>query len=297
MFHAYAQSKRFGLDADVVVVQHPVDVARGVARGEHNCVGAPFALLFRVSHVLGLYTQDAVVVQDKPCHPLVEMDFAAVMQDGFAHVLHHARQFVGSDVRVCIGEDVGLGAVFHKQPKRFDHVATFHRTGVQFAVGIRACAAFAEAVVGMRVYFAELLDIAQVAAAFAHVAAPVDHDGFDAQFDELEGGEIPCRTGAHDDGSFAAVHGFEAGEQRRFGRVGFFRTVHFGAHAVQRRTGTGVERHLQNFEVRDLCRGNTRLAGSFFKQKFFVVTLFGCERKIDKVGHGRGWSRVYREIG
>ena len=105
-------------------------------------------------------------------------------EDGFAHVLDDAGQFICTNVGMGIGEDAGAGAMLTEDAENLLSVAALLAAGVEFAVGVCACAALAKGVVALGVDALFGSDAGQVLLAVAHVLATLHHDGAQAQFDE-----------------------------------------------------------------------------------------------------------------
>src|SRR5207245_10981257 len=75
----------------------------------------------------------------------------ATVDDGRAERLHDLREAVRPDVRVRVDQDIGRRTVAHQHVEHASNGSPFRRAGVELAVGERAGAALAEAVVALRV--------------------------------------------------------------------------------------------------------------------------------------------------
>ena len=83
-----------------------------------------------VAQVNGLHTLHTVATQQQPRHLGLEMHLASAVQDGVAHVLDHARQFVGTDVRMGIGQYVRRGSMLAEHVQDFGYAAPFLAAGI-----------------------------------------------------------------------------------------------------------------------------------------------------------------------
>ncbi len=146
-------------------------------------------------------------------------------------------------MRAGVGEDVGGRVVADEGFVDAAHVATLGGARVEFAVGVGASAAFAEAVVGVFVDGAEVgaIEGAEIEAARIDGLAAIDDDRRDAHARELVGAEQAARAVAHDDDLRLAVRfgGYGIAERRRIGRRQR-RDEHMEAHAP-RAVSTGVD--------------------------------------------------------
>ncbi len=297
MFHTHSQRKGFGFYPDSPRMQESVNIAGGMACGQNDGIGKPFLCGIARGfgrNILCDYARDSVVFQDKIGDQPPEMYLATVVDNGFADILDHTGQFVGADMRVRLGEDIGFGAVFHQQAQGFAQVATFGRASVQFAVGVGACAAFAEAVIGVRIYLAELLDSAQVAASGASVLAAVEYDRLNAQFDQFKCGEItrrPCADDKHP--TLFPVHRAKALKQGWFRDKRFSGAVHVYPQAENGVASASIKRGFLNFNVQNFFEGEARLSGGLLPQTGIVVAFLRVEYKFDCGGHGV--FRFYRK--
>ena len=66
------------------------------------------------------------------------------------------------------------------------HIASLGGSGVEFAIAVGACTAFAETIVGLRIYDAFFVHSCEVAAAGAHVFAALEYYWFITQCDESQ---------------------------------------------------------------------------------------------------------------
>ena len=138
--------------------------------------------------------------------PRREADLAPTVADRRAERLHHLREPVRADVRVRVDQDVGRRAVADEDVEDGPDRAPLRRARVELAVGERAGAAFAEAVVALRVDDARAGDPGDGVTAPANVGAALEDDRAEATLDERERGEEAGGPGADDDGGRSRVH-------------------------------------------------------------------------------------------
>ena len=134
------------------------------------------------------------------------MHLAAAAQDGVAHILDDAWQFVGADVRVGVGEDGGGGAMLAEHIQYFVDTAPFFGASIEFSVGIGARSPLAETVVALRVHLLCAGDGSEVFFAFSHILTPFDDDGAQVEFDKTQCGEEATRSSSHHDDSGTLRH-------------------------------------------------------------------------------------------
>ena len=95
MFQTYSYGDAFGFYLYVVGGQPAIDVAGRVAGSQDD----------RTEECLSRVGFDAlyfIAFDEQGVHTGLEVNFAAALKDGVAHVLDDAGQFVGADVRVCV---------------------------------------------------------------------------------------------------------------------------------------------------------------------------------------------------
>ena len=136
MFHTKTDRKRFRRDLKRLFKQHTVCVTRAVSHGENTDTAVvPFAVK--------KYAVYPIFRKIKSGQFCLKTDFAAETYYFFSHIANNFSENVGSDVRFCIFENIGVCAEPHK---RFQHKAASRicYPCYKFAVGKRACSAFAE---------------------------------------------------------------------------------------------------------------------------------------------------------
>ena len=186
---------------DAAPLQHREGVARAVAEREHHVVGAQ--LLAAGQH------QAADVARAGPApassmtqigHLLAEADLAAQRLDLGAHLLDHAHQAEGADVRLGDVEDLlrraGLDELGQHLARQVARVADL---APELAVGEGARAALAELHVGLRVEHALAPQAPGVLGALAHRLAALQDDRPQAHLRQDQRGEEAAGPEADDD--------------------------------------------------------------------------------------------------
>ena len=98
--HPYGYALRLHLYACPVEIA--VDIARGVTRGKNHRTSE--SELSACSQVYCLNPVHCVTAYEKTGHLCAEVHFSATSEYGVAHVLYHARQLVGANVRMGVRE-------------------------------------------------------------------------------------------------------------------------------------------------------------------------------------------------
>ena len=115
------------------------------------------------------------------------MNFAAIFQDGVAHILNDTGQAVCSYVRVSIHQDVGAGTMLYKDVQNALAVATFLAARVQLAVAVSASSTFAKRIVALRIYALFRSDTCKVFLPFMYILSSLNDNGAKAQFYQSQG--------------------------------------------------------------------------------------------------------------
>ena len=135
-----------------------------------------------------------------------EVVFAAMSEDGVAHVGDDAAEAVGAYMGVGVDGDGGVGTVFDEALDDIGGVATLGAAGVEFAVGVGSGTAFAEAPVAFGVDLTGAAEKGDVEGALLDGLTAFDNDGSEAAFESPQGSEQSGRTGTDDDdGWFGAA--------------------------------------------------------------------------------------------
>ncbi len=79
------------------------------------------------------------------------MHLATALHDCMPHGLYDCRQFIRTDMRMCIDKNFMLGSMLAKYLQNLFDRTSFFAPGVQFTVGVCTGAAFTETIVGIRV--------------------------------------------------------------------------------------------------------------------------------------------------
>ncbi|EMR01670.1 hypothetical protein ADICEAN_03189 [Cesiribacter andamanensis AMV16] len=145
----------------------------------------------------GAYPYGLASFQQDIIYPGIEEHLAPMPQHRFPQGLHHAGQLVGANVGVGIYQNIGGGAMGHKDLQHAAHIAPLFAAGVELAIRIGARTPLAKAVVALGVYHLLFVDGGQVPAPFPHIPAPLQHNGFEAQLNEANSGKQTGRPGAY----------------------------------------------------------------------------------------------------
>ena len=106
-----------------------IHVARTVPRGENDRSAKSF--FSPRNEVDGLHAHYAVgshtvsLPHDEPGHTRLEMHLPATLQDGVTHILYDPRKLVRSDMRMGIGQDIGVGPMLTEDIENLVHTAPF----------------------------------------------------------------------------------------------------------------------------------------------------------------------------
>ena len=109
-----------------------------------------------------------------------------------------ARELVGADVRMGFIEDALIRPELHQQAEDPVHITSFVGSCVELPVAVGAGPAFAETIVAVRVDGALPVEQGQVPPPFPDILPPLQKDGPDPKFQQLQGREQPGRSGADD---------------------------------------------------------------------------------------------------
>ena len=149
-----------------------------------------------------------------------------------------------------VHEDVGIGAVLHQPSKRREPRPPLFGPRVQLAIGVRACATFAEAIIGLRIHRPMSDELHQVPPALAHRLAALENNGAHSPLDEAQRTVQSGRTRSHHNGFRGVRHGLPPpGLNRDRPHI----EAHF--HLEQCRPFPGIQtppQHRPRLEVRGL---------------------------------------------
>ena len=140
------------------------------------------------------------------------MYFATVLYDTLAHRADDARQFVTTDMRMCLVEDIIFGSKMMEEFHHALHIATFLATGVEFTIRESTSATFAKAVVGLGVKSLVAVECSDVFFTLGYLFSALVDDGFDAMLNQGQCRKQSCRTCAYDiDRMLGIMHVMEYG--------------------------------------------------------------------------------------
>ena len=151
MLKPYAHGNALGLHFYFRFIQISVDITCRMTCGQYHRTAE--SELHARPEVYSLDAFDLVACYYKPCHLGLVMHFAARFQYRVPHVFYHPRQSVGTDVRMGIGQYGRRSTVLAEHIENLLRISAFLAAGIEFAVGVCACSAFAETIVGIRVYY------------------------------------------------------------------------------------------------------------------------------------------------
>ena len=180
------------------------------------------------------------------------MDLGASGEERRADGFDDAGQLVCADMRMGIDEDGLGGAMGHQDAEGRLHIAAFLRTGVQLAVAVSACTAFAEAVVAVRVDAVFAVDGDQIPSPLPHHRPPLENDGANAALDESQS-RVQARRSSADDNDLGRTVG-QGRKRRRRPVEGRQLLARWGVLNGQDRldgTPPGVERAFHDAPVTD----------------------------------------------
>ncbi|MNZ81480.1 hypothetical protein D3C78_1001490 [compost metagenome] len=188
---AEAHRERLGLHEHAVAVEHAHGVAGAVAEGQHHMPAGDLLA------ALQLHAAQLAVLDQQVADLLLEAHFAAEGDDLGAHVLDHAGEAEGADVRLVDVEDLfrraGLDELL--QHLAAEEVGVLD-LAVQLAVGEGPGAALAELHVGLGVEHALAPQAPGVLGALAHFLAALEDDRAKAHLRQQQAGEDAARTEA-----------------------------------------------------------------------------------------------------
>ncbi len=127
-----------------------------------------------------------------------EVVFAAMSEDGVAHVGDDSAEAVGAYMGVGVDGDGGVGTVFDEALDDIGGVATLGAAGVEFAVGVGPGTALAEAPVAFGVDLAGAAEKGDVEGSLLDGLTAFDNDGTQTAFESPQGSKQSGRTGTDD---------------------------------------------------------------------------------------------------
>ena len=173
-----------------------VDVAGGVSCGEDDGDAAVFVALGVENTADALFGSGTL---DEEVGDMGrEVVFAAMSEDGVAHVGDDAAEAVGAYMGVGVDGDGGVGAVFDEALDDIGGVATLGAAGVEFAVGVGSGTAFTEAPVAFGVDLTGAAEKGDIKGALLDGLTAFDNDGAQAAFESPQGSKQSGRSGTDD---------------------------------------------------------------------------------------------------
>ena len=170
-----------------------------MARGKNNGLRKELA-------PVGSNTPHGTILYHQPLHTGFEMDLTATTQYCEAHILYHAGQFVGTYMRVGIGQNCGACPVLAEDIQNTLYAAALFAARVELAVGIGTCTTLAKAVVRFGIDLMGARYTCQIDFAGAHIAPSLHNNGAQAVFNEFEGCKKARRARTHHYNGCTTLH-------------------------------------------------------------------------------------------
>ena len=200
MLDAKADRERLGLHRHAALVQHGEGVAGAVAEGEHDLVGAQLlGACFGACAARDRQAANPAGLDPQVDDARAEADLAAEALDLGAHLLDHADQPEGADVRLGdVGDLLGRAGLDELLDHLAREMARVADLAPELAVGKGAGAALAELDVRFGIEHAAPPQAPGVAGALAHGAAALEDDRAEAHLRQQQGGEESAGPEADD---------------------------------------------------------------------------------------------------
>ena len=234
--------------------------------------------------------------EQKINHFGVETYLTARPQNCFAQGRDHGGEFVGTDVRVGIHQNLFGCPVRHQDLQNPPNVAAFAGSGVEFPVRIGTGPTFAKTIVRFGIHHVVFVDGGQIAPPRPHIRPAFQHHRFQAQFNQPQGGKQPCRASSHNDHGVGLAHVRVCQTVPNQGRW-CFTGIHVGLHvdtylAAARIDGLAAFAHHHVGRV-----GKTELVEDKGAEGRVVQTLFGAEGQAEVLMHELAGPVVIRQRG
>ena len=173
---------------------HPFeDVPGTVPRGEDHC------LSFQIPIHQTDAAYPAIWFLHDAHHPLSESDLTAACHNPLPHRRNDGGQFVRSNVRVGVDEDIGVGPVFHEPAEDLAPSPALLRSRVQFAIGIGPCPPFPETIIRIGIDAALPNEFHEISSSLADRLTALQDYRPDTKFDQSQGAVEPRGAGTHND--------------------------------------------------------------------------------------------------
>jgi len=128
--------------------------------------------------VVGNYAGAFIIIDQEIRYFLAKQYLAAALPDLIPNRHDDVWQLVGANVRVGFVQNLFIGTKMYQYGKDALNVAPLVAAGVQLAIAVGACAAFAKTVIAFLIYYAFLVHGCKVAPAAAHIFAALQHNWF-----------------------------------------------------------------------------------------------------------------------
>ena len=157
-------------------------------------------------NVFGFDTDHTTAFEQEARHLGLEMHFATALKNGITHGLDDTRQFVGTDMRMGIGKDIGRCAMLTEYIQDLLYRTTLLGAGIQLAIGIGACPTLTKAVVALAINLLGLGNLCQIAFAFTDILAAFQYYRAYAELYQSQGSKQSTRAGTHDNSLWSRGH-------------------------------------------------------------------------------------------
>ena len=279
VLQTHAHGHGFLLDFDACGMEIAIDIAGGVAGGENH--GAVPLAAVGGAHP---FHPPAIGREEEGVDARLKMHFTARLDDLPTHAGDDAREAIGADVGMGVGENVGGGAVLAEDAEDARHVAALLGTSVELTVGEGPGPAFAEGIVALGIDTARTGDGGNVLLTAVDIASALEHHGAHAEFDESQGGKESCGACADHDGlrrlrDIAIANG-GIGE---FG--GLFAHPNLHAEIDHHVALARVDAAAHNAHLRDLTGGDAEIFGHRTAQACRIVSHFRTHTELKSSRH------------
>src|SRR5580692_2769862 len=175
MFHAYTQSKWFGLYFLFILIKQSKYISGGMARCQYYCVCMQtvavcclnFSYFFPVFRPAG--------------HFFIKMYFPAASNDIIAHSAYDAWEFIGSNMGLGFEENVFPGAKTDEEIQNTMDITPFITPCIEFAVAISTCTPFTETIITFRIDKALFIQHSKIPATGPDILTSFQDDGPDTR--------------------------------------------------------------------------------------------------------------------
>ena len=294
MFQAHAHGDALCLDIYLCRSEIAVYIAGTMTCCQDNRSAISF--LSTRSQIHGFYTYHPIAscsircrqltftLKDQTNHLGLEMHFAATLDDGVAHVFNDARQLVGTDMRMGICQDIGIGTMLAKNVQNLVYTSPFLASGIEFAVTISTGSTFTETVVALPIHFLGFGNVRKVLLAFAHIFSPFQYDRTVTQFYQAQRSEEAARSLTHNNNTRSAAH---IGIFRMNILVVLRKLIDIGTHLQVHEDGTlaGVDASLQHSHLIQCSHIQSFLLGEITLDAFLACCLFGQNSYLILLNH------------